>query len=540
MEQSDLQRLIKIENRIMEIANEDLKLDTVPIEFDIVPSQKMLEMMAYRIPTNVSSWKFGRDYERIRTIYEHLNDGLPYEVVINSDPIRAYLMRTNTFAVQVLVMAHVVGHVAFFTMNKHYSNTRRDIVEYMMEASKRINIYERRYGIDEVEAIIDAGHSLQFHSSPFDLETEEEKRERIFKQEKQGIHIPKLSEYGDISDVGRVKKDINMDIELFNQKLWRNLNLKTPVEPTEDILRYVIDNSRILEDWHKDILEVLRTEGQHHWPTIKTRYMNEGFATYIHEYIMDKLFKEDLLTASDHAQYNYSNALVKAQHVKSMNPYHVGSKMWEDIVDRWDKGKYGREWENCDNIAQKEEWDTKEMNGYKKMIEVMRTYTDWFFMQDFLTTNLVRDLDLYIYAIVETPVSHDFVVTKHQAEEIRKLIINSFAHSGIPRVEVVNGNHENKGNIKLEHRWSGADLDRKYTEETLKHIFRLWGRPVHLTTKVGGNDVSYIIKSGKFHAPTPKSPPKPGQKGIPIHPFGTLVENPLEINNHIVMDGGES
>jgi stage V sporulation protein R len=117
MNDQELKRLIKIEEKLYEYAH-DFGLDFHDIEWDIIPDQKMFEIMAYRIPGNISNWKYGRDYERIRTINENVYDGLPLEVVINSDPSRAYLMKSNTIGQQVLVMAHVIGHVAFFTMNR--------------------------------------------------------------------------------------------------------------------------------------------------------------------------------------------------------------------------------------------------------------------------------------------------------------------------------------------------------------------------------------------------------------------------------------
>jgi len=148
MNKNELQRLLKIEDRIYQIAEEE-GLEFCDIEFDIIPDQKMLEIMAYRIPGNISNWKYGRDYERLRTIHEKVRAGLPLEVVINSDPSRAYLMKDNTLAIQALVMAHVVGHVAFFTMNKYFMNTNKDIIPYMSAATKRFNKYERMYGINE-------------------------------------------------------------------------------------------------------------------------------------------------------------------------------------------------------------------------------------------------------------------------------------------------------------------------------------------------------------------------------------------------------
>ena len=85
MAELDVKRLTKIENTLYKYA-EEYGLKFCPIEWDVIPDQKMFEIMAYHIPGQVSNWKFGRDYERIRTINENMYDGLPFEVVINSDP----------------------------------------------------------------------------------------------------------------------------------------------------------------------------------------------------------------------------------------------------------------------------------------------------------------------------------------------------------------------------------------------------------------------------------------------------------------------
>jgi len=403
-------------------------------------------------------------------------------------------MKDNTFALQALVIAHVVGHVAFFTMNKHFQRTKREIINYLSQASKRFNKYERLYGIDEVEKIIDAGHAIQFHCNPYDIETEDEKRERIFEQMKVKKHVKSSAEFADLTSVNDYDSNKEEDIALQNQKIWRKLKLKTPVEPTEDLLRYIIDKSICLDDWQKDILEVLRQEGEYFWPNMRTPYMNEGFATLTHERIMKKLFKEDLLTMSEHAQYNYANSLVKAMNPKSMNPYLVGSKIWEDVIDRWDKGRHGLEYENCDNQKDKDEWDDKSMKGREKMFEITRSHTDWFFMQNFLTPELIDDLQLYVYVKQETPYTEDWVITKQESKKIAKMIIMSFAHSNIPSIEIVNGNFKDKGFLFLKHNWSGVGLDQKYCTETLKHIYNIWGSSIFIKTKVNNKDIVYELK----------------------------------------------
>ena len=334
MRDNEFSRLRKIEERIYQIITEEMGLKCKPVEFDVIPPLKMMEIMAYRFPTQISNWKFGRDFERIRTIIDNYDPSLPYEVVLNDMPARAYLMNSNTLAVQALVIAHVYGHVNFYTENRWFQKSRSDVIALLSEASKRFNEYERVYGRDEIEKIVDAGHALQWHASPLDGETEDEKRERVFLQKKM-LNKPDTSEFGDMIKV--VKPGEN--IEAYNMKLWRELKEKTPVEPQPDLLRYIIDNSPKLDDWQKDILETLRSEGQFFHPSMKTRYMNEGWATLIHERVMEQLFKEGLLSQEEHGQYNYSNSLVKAKNPFGMNPYLVGSEVWKEIFERWNKGK---------------------------------------------------------------------------------------------------------------------------------------------------------------------------------------------------------
>ena len=499
MTKNEMQKLIKVEDTLNRYAQEE-GLEYCDIEWDIIPDQKMFEIMAYRIPGNISNWKYGRDYERIRTINENMHDGLPYEVVINSDPTRAYLMKSNTFGVQCLVMAHVIGHAAFFKMNKYFTETRKDIIQILDAASKRFNGYEKIYGMDELERIIDSAHALQFHSSPFDIESEDTKKIRVFEMQKKQDHKVSKSEFRDLFD--KEKDKVEMDVSLYNQKLWRQIKNQTPIEPAGDFLRYINDYSMSLEDWQKDVIEILRLEGQYFWPQIKTKYMNEGFASYWHQKFMTRLFREHILGDSDHAQYNHSNALVLASHDTSMNPYLIGTKMWSDIVDRWNKGKHGRDWDACETVAEKEAWDTKENYGEQKMFEVLKSYQDWFFMQDFLTADLVDELNLYVFVAKEEIMSYDLVRTDHTADQVRELIVASFANSSIPNVEITNCNYEDAGKLYLVHQHAGIDLQLEYAQKTTKHINELWGREVVLECIINKEETLIKCHGGKVEVTT--------------------------------------
>ena len=123
MKKRGIERLVEIEKRIKKIAEESGLL-TTDITFEITTAQRVLEGMAYEFPVNFSHWTFGRDYEKYRTIYEHTGTGIPYEQVWNFDKPKAFLVETNPFALNVLVIAHVYGHVDFFLANRYLKQGR--------------------------------------------------------------------------------------------------------------------------------------------------------------------------------------------------------------------------------------------------------------------------------------------------------------------------------------------------------------------------------------------------------------------------------
>ena len=53
-------------------------------------------------------------------------------------------------------------------------------------------------------------------------------------------------------------------------------------------------------------------------------------------------------------------------------------------------------------------------------------------------------------------------------------------------IEVVDGNFKNRGELVLKHSHHGADLKIDWAQETLKHLHRLWTRPVHIQTILEG------------------------------------------------------
>ena len=81
----------------------------------------------------------------------------------------------------------------------------------------------------------------------------------------------------------------------------------------------------------------------------------------------------------------------------AINPYKLGVELWRSIEERWNRGQFGREYDDCDDLAAKEVWDKKLGLGREKIFEVRRIYNDVQFIDEFLTPEFVERHKMYQY-----------------------------------------------------------------------------------------------------------------------------------------------
>lgn len=136
-------------------------------EFELVSYEEMIAYEAYAgMPSHYPHWSYGKAYERIRTLNRYNIAGLPYEMVINSNPCIAYLMKDNSLLLQIMTMAHVYGHNDFFRNNRLF--TANGKAEYAIEMFKNHGARIRDYisdpsiGYVKVERVINAAHALRY------------------------------------------------------------------------------------------------------------------------------------------------------------------------------------------------------------------------------------------------------------------------------------------------------------------------------------------------------------------------------------------
>ena len=265
-----------------------------------------------------------------------------------------------------------------------------------------------------------------------------------------------------------------------------------PERPEKDVLAFLIEHAPI-ENWQRDILSIVREESYYFAPQALTKIMNEGWATYWHARIMTEKCLEpgEVVDFADH----HSATLGTSPGV--LNPYKLGVEMWRDIEDRWNKGKFGREFEECDDLARKRSWDLKLGRGREKIFEVRRIYNDLTFIDDFLTKEFCEEQQLFVYK--HNAQSNRYEINDRDFETIKRTLLFRLTNMGHPVLQVVDGNFRNRTELLLKHSHEGADLDLEEARDALKNLQRIWRRPVNLETAVE-DQVKLLTFDGQKHS----------------------------------------
>ncbi|MBI3979710.1 MAG: SpoVR family protein [Chloroflexi bacterium] len=455
----------------------NLGLRPPEIRFAVVPAEIMYEVAAYHFPTRFPHWTHGAQYHRQKTRYDYGLEKI-YELVLNTEPCTAYLLETNSLIEQKLVVAHVLAHADFFRRNIYYKETNRQMHDTTRLHAEFVQRCEEEQGVEAVEQTLDAALSIAVHVDPaagvFRRKTAAE-----YEQERLQPPEEPVSAYDDIWHLtGKMRKQASRQRRI-------------PAEPERDLLRFLAEASPQLEEWQRAILHLVRAEWLYFYPNLRTRVMNEGYAVFWHERILER----GLLDPDEHVCFRRLHANVVAQgHRFAINPYLVGYKLWRDIERRWEEPGEERTWYGAPI-------NRKGGEGLAKVFAVAAEYRDADFVRAFLTEKLVEELDLYGYAFegdAKRKVGR-WVVQRADWQQVRDVLAEELTSLGIPAIMVMDGDYHHQGELYLAHDCESdrRPLDLDYAQRTLVHVHRLWGRPVHLETRINGNALvlSYDGKS---------------------------------------------
>lgn len=468
------EELVEWNIKIEKIARE-VKLDFYPVFFEVVDWKEMNMIAAYGgFPNRYPHWSFGMQYQELSKSYAY---GLSkiYEMVINNDPCYAYLLHSNHLVDQKLVMAHVYGHCDFFKNNVYFAHTNRKMMDEMANHKIRVRRYIDQQGHDEVEQFLDVCLSIENlidNHGPF-IKRRAVQDEKPLQEGDDGQPLVKK-----MKSKGYMDKFINPKefLESEKEKIKKNLEQERefPESPVRDVLLFLLEYAP-MERWKRDILSMIRDEAYYFLPQMQTKIMNEGWASYWHSTLMTQRIMDNT-EFIDYADHHSGTVASNGR----LNPYKLGIELFRNIEERWNKGRFGKEFEECDNMVEKKSWDKNLGLGKEKIFEVRKLYNDLTFIDTFLTEEFCRESKMFTFDYNKQ--NNNYQITSTDFKKIKGKLLSQLSNSGRPMLSVVNGNYQNRSELYLKHQYEGFELKIDWLKEVLKNLHKIWTRPVYVET----------------------------------------------------------
>jgi stage V sporulation protein R len=473
-------------------------LDFYETIFEVLDYDELSEIAALGgFPTRYPHWRFGMEYQQLSKGYRY---GLQkiYEMVINNDPCYAYLLRCNQLVDQKLVMAHVYGHNDFFKNNVYFGHTSRKMMDETANHGNRIRSYMERYGEDTVENFIDSCLSLEnlidVHSTVIKRRDDPRAKPRFGGDDDEDPSPVSKLQSKDYMD-GFVNPPSFLKEQQKQKEAEKQKAKQFPENPERDVLLFLLEHAP-LNHWQHDVLAIIREEAYYFAPQGQTKIMNEGWASFWHSTIMTTrtLHPSELVDYADH----HSGTMATSP--GRLNPYKLGIELLRDIEERWNKGQFGPEYDECDNYETRRAWDRQLGLGRRKIFEVRRLHSDVTFIDTFLTPDFCKRYQLFSFK--HNDQNETYEIESREFKKIKERLLFNLTNFGQPIIRVKDGNYRNRGELYLEHEHFGVDLKIDHAQDTLRHLNRLWSRPVHIETVVDGR-TTLLSFDGSDHAIRP-------------------------------------
>lgn len=458
-------------------------LDTYRNQIEVISAEQMMDAYSsVGMPVGYHHWSFGKAFLSTEKNYRRGLMGLAYEIVINSNPCIAYLMEENTMTMQALVIAHACyGHNSFFKGNYLFQTwTNADaIIDYLLFAKKYVTACEERYGAEAVELMLDSCHALMNfgvdrYKRPVRLSMAKEQARQHEREEYLQMHVNELWR----KTIPISNKDApDLDLDRF------------PSEPQENLLYFIEKNAPLLEPWQREIVRIVRKIAQYFYPQRQTQVMNEGWATFWHYTLLNRIYDEGLVTDGFIFEFLQSHTNVVFQPpfdhpgYSGINPYALGFSMMTDIR------------RICENPTEEDKrWFPNLVNTdwVKSLDFAMRNFKDESFIAQYLSPKVIRDLKLF--SVLDDDTKRELQITAIHDDsgyqEIRQLLSNQYnLGAREPNIQVYNVNRRGDRSLTLRYYQHQRRPLGDSTEEVLKHVARLWGFAVRMETEFDDGNV---------------------------------------------------
>ena len=466
--------------------------DFPPTVVEMLTYDEISEVAAYGgFPVRYPHWKWGMEYEELQRGYMHGMHKI-YEMVVNTSPCYLYCLDSNSLLDNVTVVAHALGHADFFKNNIYFSQTSQNMMNELANHGARIRRYMSRWGKERVTEFIDYVLRIETLIDPAKAWTPKRYKDNIPKDDRKYRHPSRLRveeghDYmeGYINTEEWIKKQ-HEKIEKMEAAEYLDLF----VGSTKDIMGFIRDKAP-LKPWESDIVSMLYEESMYFAPQRMTKVLNEGWASFTDYNI---IAKEGL---SGLGQEHESGGIIEyAKHKMgvlggkySMNPYKLGFNLLCDIEERWNKGRFGSEWDECKDSAERDKWDKNLGLGKEKVFEVRKLYNDVVAIMEFFTPEFCEKYEFFEWK--KYP-NGEYKIESKDPERIKAKLIGRYMNGGLPEIRLVDPNHKGRGTMLLQHAWSGRELHDSYVGPVLEALRKLWKKDIYLATRSkGGGEKVY-------------------------------------------------
>lgn len=429
-----LQKTIEI---LEKVAEDSLGLNFYPIEFQWVPHEVLMSVSSGPFPIRFHHWTYGRDYYAL-SLHNRLGLSHLYESFFYGKPSYAFIKDSETPMDQILVIAHCIGHGDFSTNNSLFKYGNKNIVKTVIRHAERISKMETLYGEKQVEETLDLLFGLYF------LVDTNKSLNRAPYPEPERVLV--REPHGEFDDLLLEKNE--------KRERWQEINKEFPPFNEYDLLWFLYHYADA-PDWKKEIIKIFREEMHYVTPIIKTKVMNEGWASFIEWLLVREADQRySLFDESEFINLIKTHAIITSVAPSMfLSPYALGFALWKKLFT-----------ENSEDIS--------------NLLEIRKNYEDIGFIRDFLNRETVEDMGLFEYQRKNAITT----VTSKDIEEIRSRLMNLMAHMYSPNVYLPRGGWDrNGGTLRLHFkRDTERDLDLTHAENILKALEKFWGNKIIL------------------------------------------------------------
>ncbi len=242
------------------------------------------------------------------------------------------------------------------------------------------------------------------------------------------------------------------------------------------------------ESWADEVVSLEEGREDVYDISVRTthRYAAAGLINH-NSFWHSKILTEKVLNDAEIIDFADINSKVMSSAPGQLNPYKLGVALYRDIEERWNKGKFGKEWDEVDDLERKDNWDKQLGKGRKKIFEVRKLYNDVTFIDEFLTEEFARENKMFTFGYNRK--SGNWEIESREFQEVKEKLLTQLTNFGQPFIYVKDGNFKNRGELLLHHKFDGTPLRFDYAQGVLEALHRVWKRPVNIETIVDDKGV---------------------------------------------------